>query len=363
MGLDAVYDARLRSLRDEMAAASVEHLWVQPSIDFLYLTGIETLSLERFTGLLIGRDDLRLVVPLLLREDFAPLEDATAMETWDDSEGPDAAVERTLRGVPELAVLGSLPMWGYEMLRRAAPDIEVSVEPQMIAGLREVKDEDELAALRASADVTDEVVGWIGGLPLAEMMERELAGRIQARYLEMGHIPPDWALVATGANASMPHYTGGDVPIALEQPLLTDLGGAVDRYWSDTTRVHFPKNLDPQVASAYDVVCAAYDAAFAAARPGATCHDVDGAARSVIEQADLGEYFVHRTGHGVGLEVHEGPFIRSGNEQELRPGNVFTIEPGVYLPHRFGLRYENVVVIGDGGPEALNKTAREHVLG
>ncbi|MGH2820467.1 MAG: M24 family metallopeptidase, partial [Actinomycetota bacterium] len=144
------------------------------------------------------------------------------------------------------------------------------------------------------------------------------------------------------------------------QPLLMDFGCAVEGYWSDITRIYFPHALDAEIAETYEIVCDAYDAAFDALEPGVTCHEVDRAARAVIEKAGYGEAFLHRTGHGLGLEVHEPPYLRSGNEQPLDVGHVFSVEPGIYVPGRFGVRYENIVHLGAHGPESMNRSPRRH---
>ncbi|MDQ4143947.1 MAG: M24 family metallopeptidase [Actinomycetota bacterium] len=361
--MEAVHERRLDRLLEVMQSPPVEWLWIEPSVDFLYLTGIETISMERLTGVLLSRSgDLRCVVPLLLEEEFESLSSRAEVVTWDDSEGPSAAVAHVLRDVDRLHVQGSLPMWAYLVLREAVSGLDVEVDPGSIPSLRERKDEAEANALRRSAQVTDQVMEWVAQQDLSGVTERRLAGRIQARYLELGHAPADWALVSSGENSSIPHHAGGDALVSNSAPLLTDFGARVDGYWSDTTRVHFPPGIEEDLRNAYEVVCAAYDAAFARVAEGVACSEVDGAARDVIERAGLGDRFIHRTGHGIGLDIHEPPYIKAGNEQKLEIGHVFTIEPGVYLPGRWGLRYENVVYLGPEGPEALNRTSRMHVL-
>ena len=358
-----VHTERIDRFLEAMQERSVEHLWIEPSVGFRYLTGIEALSFERLAGLLVSADgELRLLVPLLLREEFDALADRAEQFVWDDGEGPTAATIKALTGVDSIYVQRTLPVWAFEALRSAAGRLDLTIDPGLLSDLREKKDADELDLLRASSRVTDEVVEWIGTLDFSGVTERQLAGRIRARYLELGYEPAEWALVASGTNASMPHYAGGDVSISSSAPLLTDFGGTVGGYWSDITRVHFPRSVDPEITEAYEVVCSAAAAAFDAATAGTRCMDVDRAARSVIEDAGYGEYFVHRTGHGVGLEVHESPYITSTNEQVLEPGHVFTIEPGVYLPGKWGLRYENVVHVGPHGPESLNKSPRINYL-
>ena len=351
---------RLSKLKDKMGESGVELLWVEPSINFLYLTGLEPLSIERLSGLIIpANGDMTLVVPAMLEEETGAL-GATETYTWTDGEGPERAAGAALANATRLWVQPTLPMWAAETLRRSRPGIDVVMEPGLIAALRRTKDEHEVELLRRSGSLTDEIVEWVGELDLDGMTERQLAGRIRARYLEQGVEGADWALVASGPNASMPHYAGEDVVIAKDQPLLLDFGGRVDGYWSDITRIYFPRDLEPEITEAYEVVCAAADAAFEAVAPGVACSEVDRAARSVIEDAGLGEYFVHRTGHGLGLDVHEDPYIREGNDEPLEVGNVFSIEPGVYVPGRYGLRYENTVYLSDHGPESLNHSPREH---
>lgn len=361
--MDKMHEERLSQLTGAMQERSIDYLWVEPSVGFFYLTGIEALSSERLTGLLVASNgELRLLVPLLLRDEFAGLAPGADQFVWDDAEGPDEAASSVLAGVKTIHVQGSLPMSAFDSLSRAAPSLEVELDPGILSGLRERKDGTELEHLRRSSELSDEVVEWIASLDLNGVTERQLAGRIRARYLELGYEPGEWALVATGANAAMPHYAGGDVPISVTEPLLTDFGGAVEGYWSDITRVHFPRDADAEVLEAHEVVCAAAGAAFEKAGVGVPCRDVDRAARKVIEDAGYGDYFIHRTGHGLGLEVHEAPYITGANERLLEPGHVFTIEPGIYLPSRWGLRYENVVHIGEDEPESLNKSPRVHYL-
>jgi Xaa-Pro aminopeptidase len=139
-----------------------------------------------------------------------------------------------------------------------------------------------------------------------------------------------------------------------------DFGCAVDGYWSDITRLYFPRDLDGEIREAYEIVCEAYEAAFAILEPGVPCQDVDRAARRVIENAGYGDAFLHRTGHGLGLEVHEEPYLRDGNEKSLEVGHMFSVEPGIYVQGRFGVRYENIVHLGAGGPEPMNLSPRKH---
>ena len=359
----APHGQRFAALLEGMGRAGVSWLWIEPSVSLFYLTGIETISIERLTGLLVSATgEQRVLVPRMLADDFAGIEKDAEIITWSDDEGPQESATRVLKDVTSLHVQGTLPMWAFEVLRTAAPAADIAVDPGIVAHGREKKDAHERALLARSAAVTDDVVAWLAGQDLVGITERQLAGRIQARYLELGHTPGEWALVASGPNAALPHHAGDDTMIARDAPLLTDFGAAIDHYWSDITRVHFPPETGKDPARAYEVVCAAAEAAFNRVEAGVPCAEVDRAARRVIDDAGLGEYFVHRTGHGIGLDVHEPPYLTATNEELLEVGNAFTIEPGVYLPGRWGLRYENVVVLEDDGARTLNRSPRMHRL-
>jgi Xaa-Pro aminopeptidase len=216
--------------------------------------------------------------------------------------------------------------------------------------------------MRAAAREADAAIDWIGGLELAGRSERALALALQARFLERGVDPYGGYVIATGANAALPHHVTGDTPIAPDAPLLADLGCTVSGYYSDITRVLLPAAPEAEVIEAYEVVCAAHDAVVAGLEPGLPCAEADRLARDVIDAAGYGERFLHRTGHGVGLEIHEEPYLRAGNHDRLQVGDVFSVEPGIYVPGRFGLRHENLVHLRSDGPELLNASPRTHTL-
>ena len=356
------YHTRVKRLQDAVGQAGLDAIWVHPAEDFRYLTGLDPIAMERLLGLVVpASGGIKLVVPLLSAEECSEIEDCELF-TWEDEEGPARAAAAALRDVTNLGMSAVTPLWAYDAVGSAAPGVKLSTEPSLVANLREIKDASEIELLRESSKNADEIADWIPTLDLYEMTEAQLAGRIISRILSMGMSADIGAIVSSGANAAMPHYSGGSVAIKQHEPLLTDFGGGVGGYMSDITRVHLPRDCDDEVKRAYEVVVEANEAAFDKAAPGVTCEEVDGAARSIIEQAGLGEYFIHRTGHGLGLEEHEMPYIRSGNKTELKPGHVFTIEPGVYVTGRFGLRYENVVVVTERGVESLNESPAYHWL-
>jgi Xaa-Pro dipeptidase len=322
---------RLDLLREELHEHGMEALWIEPSVGLFYLTGLEPLSMERLFGLLVlASGPPRMVVPLLLKDECEHIDVAEQL-VWSDDEGPESTAAAALDGVSRLLVQESLPVWSLRLLEKARPAMEVEQDPGVLSGLRERKEPAEVDHIRRSGELTDETVSWVGTLDLENLTERGLAGKIQARYLELGHRPSPHGLIATGANTAMPHYAGGDVPIRADQLLLMDFGCAIDGYWSDITRIYFPRDPGEEVEEAYEIVCRAYDAAFAILEPGIPCQEVDRAARAVIEKAGYGDAFLHRTGHGLGLEVHEEPYLRDGNQKPLEAGHVFSVEPGIYL--------------------------------
>ena len=358
-GLSERHTDRLQRAQEQTAERGLEALWIEPSVGLAYLTGLDLVGLERPTGLVIpARGEFGMVVPLLLRDECTHV--GAAMEVWEDAEGPGPAMEAALQGVSRLHVQGSLPASQLFALKDALPELEVELDPGVIGDLRERKDADEVAALKRAGKVADEVVSWIGELDLGALTERRLALEIERRFLELGYKPSPYGLIASGSNAAMPHYVGREVTIRTDRPLLLDFGCAVDGYWSDTTRIYFPEDLEAEIDEAYGIVCDAYDAAFSILEPGVPCKEVDRAAREVIDKAGYGENFLHRTGHGLGMEVHEPPYLTATNEQTLNVGHVFSIEPGIYVADRFGVRYENIVHLGEAGPESMNESPRKH---
>ena len=334
-----------------MQDAGADGLWVHPSVDFRYLTGLELLSIERPAVLLIpARGEVRAAAPAMFAEPLAGI-DAVL---WADADGPDDALAQVVGDVHKLLVGPSLPTGQAFLLRRILPGIVLELDPGIVAALRRRKAPDEIARLAEASRRADDAVGWIGALELDGWSERRLAGELQAHFLLDGALPYD-PIVATGANAALPHHETGAAPIARDVPLLTDFGCIVDGYYSDITRVHLPAQVDAEVEEAWGLVLAAYRAAERVAAPGAPAGEVDRAARDELAAAGVADRFVHRIGHGLGLEVHEPPYLTGANAEPLAVGDVFSIEPGLYVPGRYGLRYENTVALTEDGLVTLNR--------
>jgi Xaa-Pro aminopeptidase len=195
--------------------------------------------------------------------------------------------------------------------------------------------------------------------PFAGRSELEVHRELVERMLEGGHERANFAIVAAGANAASPHHDPSARVIEPGDVVLCDFGGTMRGYCSDITRMFVVGDVDAEVRDAYDVLVAAQEAGVQAATVGTSCAAVDAAARAVIAEAGYGDFFVHRTGHGIGTEAHEDPYVVAGNATPLVPGHAFSVEPGIYLPGRFGLRLEDIVVATDAGPERLNHAPRD----
>jgi Xaa-Pro aminopeptidase len=352
----------LEAIREAVRAADADALWVHPGVDLRHLTGLAPLALERPTALVVlASGGLRALAPEMLAPELAEIEGADII-AWTDGAGPEAAIGRALDGVSRLLVGASLPTGTAFALRAARPGLELELDPGILAGLRERKRPDELEHLRAAGRHADEAAAWIAEQPLGKLSERELALRLMVRFLDAGADPYDGYVVATGAHGALPHHVTGDAPIDPDAPLLCDFGCTVAGYHSDITRVYLPETADAVVREALEVVRAAHDAVIAGLEPGLPAGEADRLARDVITAAGHGERFIHRTGHGVGLEIHEPPYLRPGNPEPLQAGHVFSVEPGIYVPGRFGVRFENLVHLGPDGPELLNAAPREPAL-
>jgi Xaa-Pro aminopeptidase len=341
----------LEPIRAAVRDAGADALWVHPAVDFRYLTGLAPIAVERPTALLILADELRVLAPEMLAPELEI--DGAEVTVWSDGEGPDAAIAAVLDGVTRCLIEPDLPSGVAFALRAARPGLDLALDPGVLSALRERKAPDELEQLRAAGREADAAMAWVAGADLDGRSERWLALELEMRFLRRGVTPYADYVIASGANGALPHHETGDTAIDAGAPLLTDFGCVVGGYCSDMTRVHLPADAG-EAAVAYEVVRAAHDAVIAGLEPGLPCHEADKLARDVIEAAGYGERFIHRTGHGVGLEIHEEPYLRPGNPAPLQVGHVFSVEPGIYVPGRFGVRYENLVHLGADGPELLN---------
>ncbi len=352
-----IYRDRLDRVRKAMAAQGVDVLLVSVGHDLPYLSGYQAMPLERLTMLVVPRDgDATMVIPRLEAPRVVEQPGVFALHPWDETEDPTAIVAGLAAGASPAAIGDQ--MWArflVELLPRL-PDVTYRRAVDIVGPLRMVKDAAEIAALRAAGAAADRVADQLHGgqIPLVGRTEAQVSADISARLVGEGHDKVNFAIVAAGANAASPHHHAGDRVITAGEIVLCDFGGTMDGYCSDTTRCVFTGDVPAEIADAYAVLHEAQAASVASAVVGTSCEDVDRAARDIIAAAGYGEQFVHRTGHGIGMEEHEDPYIVAGNRLPLAPGHAFSVEPGIYVAGRWGMRLEDIVVATAAGPEALN---------
>ncbi|MDQ0584118.1 aminopeptidase P family protein [Streptomyces rishiriensis] len=360
------YRARMRRAVREAADAGLAGLLVAPGPDLVWLTGYApTAATERLTVLVLapGREPV-LVVPTLEAPDAAKAVGAPALtlRDWTDGKDPYAAtaalVDRDGRfGISDNA-------WAMHLLglQRALPATSYASLTEALPMLRAVKDAAELELMAAAGAAADATFEEIREVPFRGRREREVGADLAGLLRRYGHSQVDFTIVASGPNGANPHHEVGDRVIEHGDMVVLDFGGLKDGYGSDTSRtVHVGEPTDEE-RRVHDLVREAQEAGFRAVRPGVACQEVDRAARAVIADAGYGDYFVHRTGHGIGVTTHEPPYMIEGEERPLVPGMCFSVEPGVYLPGRFGVRIEDIVTVTEDGGRRLNDTTRELVI-
>jgi Xaa-Pro aminopeptidase len=345
-----------------MGEVGVDVLLLSVGPDLPYLTGYEAMPLERLTMLVLPREgDATLVVPRLEAPRVAERPDVFALRPWDEAEDPIDIVAH-LVGTAATVAIGDRTWARFVIdLQDALPGTHFRRSADVVGPLRAVKDAAEVEALRRASAAADRVAAQLhaGDIPLVGRTEAEVSADIGRRLVDEGHQRVNFAIVAAGDNAASPHHEAGDRVIRRGEVVLCDFGGTMHDadgvgYCSDITRCVSVGEPSAEVAEAYAVLHAAQQAAVAGATVGVACEDVDAIARGIIAEAGYGEWFIHRTGHGIGVEEHEDPYIVAGNATPLAPGHAFSVEPGIYVPGRYGLRLEDIVVAADAGPDALN---------
>jgi Xaa-Pro aminopeptidase len=353
---------RMRRASGGAATDDLSALVVAPSPDLAYLAGYDPPPLERPTLLVLRPDrDPSLLVPELERALAidAGLGDVVELVPWRDEADPYAAAVALLPARGRVGL--SDRIWGIHVLclQAAAPALSWASASGVLSRLRARKDPDELDALRRAGAAADATFEDVRGLAFAGRTEVEVADDLRRLLVEHGHDVADFAIVGSGPNAASPHHEPTDRPIRQGDPVVLDFGGSLDGYFSDTTRTVVVEEAPPGFEEIFTLVREAQERAVAAVRPGVPIQEIDRAARGVIEEGGFGERFIHRTGHGIGLEIHEPPNAVEGDETPLEPGMTFSVEPGIYLEGRFGARIEDVVAVTEDGVERLNRTTRE----
>jgi len=360
------YRARMRRAARAAEDAGLAGLLVAPGPDLVWLTGYApTAVTERLTLLVLaaGQDPV-LVVPALEAPDVAHAAGAPALtlRDWTDGKDPYAATAPLLDAVGRFGVSDNA--WALHLLAllKALPGTSYVSLTEGLPMLRAVKDAAELVRLAAAGAAADATYEEIRKVPFGGRRERDVAGDLADLLRRFGHSEVDFTIVASGPNGANPHHEAGDRVIERGDMVVLDFGGLLHGYGSDTSRTVHVGEPDAEQRRVHDIVREAQEAGFRAVRPGAACQDVDRAARAVITESGYGEYFIHRTGHGIGVTTHEPPYMIEGEERPLVPGMCFSVEPGIYLPGRFGVRIEDIVTVTEDGGRRLNNTTRELVI-
>lgn len=359
----AVLRARLDRARE---AAAGTGLVIAPGSDLRYLIGQPGGSLERLTSLVIPANGApALVVPKLEAPGFDGLAElGVEIITWVDGVDPYNLVAERLSGAERVAVSDFTPALHVFGFRDALPKAEQVLAGPIVRELRMRKDAAEIDALRKAGAAIDRVHARVGEWLRPGRTEAEVGADIEAAIVEEGHTGADFVIVGSGPNGASPHHGLSDRVIEAGDVVVVDIGGPVaEGYNSDSTRTYAvgtPRDAD--VAATYAVLQEAQRAAVDAVRPGATAESIDAAARDVITAAGFGDYFIHRTGHGIGLDVHEEPYIVAGNALPLEEGMAFSVEPGIYQAGRWGARIEDIVVVTADGAESMNNQPHDLVV-
>lgn len=350
------------------AQAQLTGVLVTPGPDLIYFTGYAPLAVtERITLLAIqaGRGPM-MIVPVLERPDAeeAPGAAVVSLTDWADGSDPYEATARSLDPRGRYAISDSA--WAMHVLglQKTIPESSYVSMTEQLPMLRAIKDADELQRLTAAGVAADAAFEEIVGVPFAGRSETEVAADLAAALRKHGHSRVDFTVVGSGPNGANPHHDVGERTIEDGDMVVLDFGGTKDGYGSDITRTVHVGEPSEEEREVHEIVRRAQQTAFEAVGPGVACQEIDRAARKVITQAGYGEHFIHRVGHGIGLTTHEPPYMVEGATDPIKPGMCFSIEPGIYLRGRFGVRIEDIVVATDDGCRRLNNTSHElHIVG
>ncbi|MCB5908278.1 aminopeptidase P family protein [Streptomyces pinistramenti] len=360
------HEQRMGRAAATAAEAGLAGLIVTPGPDLAWLCGYRvTATTERLTALFLapGRRP-RLLVPVLEQPDAEAAAGAGALDIsgWGDGADPYTELAEWLDPKGRYGV--SDATWAMHLLglQRVLPGSGYGALSEVLPMLRAVKDAHEVERLAAAGAAADATYEDILGLPFAGRREREVAADLARLLTEHGHSQVDFTIVGSGPNAANPHHEAGARYIKDGDMVVLDFGGLRDGYGSDTSRTVHVGEPTAEERKVHDIVREAQQAAFDAVRPGAACQEIDRVARRVIRTAGYGEYFIHRTGHGIGVTTHEPPYLVEGEHLPLVPGMCFSIEPGIYLPGRFGVRIEDIVTCTETGGRRLNETERGMAL-
>lgn len=366
---DLYTNERLVKAQQAAQTAGIDALLITPGPDLRYLTGYSAVALERLTCLVVPSEGpISLIVPALEQAaaEASPVHRLdVSMVPWPEVADPYDLVRHvlgeSLSGAPRrLAVTNQMPAEQLLSLRTVLPKSEFTLAGDVIHALRAVKSAAEIAELTTASAAIDRVHARMSEWLRPGRTEREVARDIGNAIIDEGHVKVSFVIVGAGPNSASPHHNPSDARIRIGDPVVVDIGGrTASGYCSDSTRTYAIGQAPAALVASHQAVYEAQQAGVDAVKPGVTAEAVDAACRTALTDAGYGEYFTHRTGHGIGLQTHEEPYIVAGNQLMLAEGMVFSIEPGVYLPSAHGVRIEDIVVCTAAGAQRLNNAPRE----
>lgn len=359
---------KIAELSQRLAASGLDSMIVGPSSDLEYLVGLDFHPDERFKALFAFSDGkaFYIIPELYYEETREKLGEDAKIYIWSDSDGFLSAIEKAKAdyGIKAMKIGVNDGVRAVDLLDMGGClDVSFSNGSGVLERMRLIKNEEEKAFLRKAAEIADKVVSEIVTFIRPGLLERDISEKIKELFMEFGGQGLAFdSIVASGPNTSRPHYNKDDRRIEEKDVIILDLGCRYNGFCSDISRTVFVGEPTEEQRKVFDIVVRANTNAENTVRPGATAEDVDLAARNIIREAGYGNCFLNRTGHGIGMAVHEGPYIKEGNKQVLEPGMAFSVEPGIYIAGRFGMRVENIVVVTEEGREVLNKSTKDIII-
>jgi Xaa-Pro dipeptidase len=360
-----MFGERVAKLKSIGRKAGVDAFFVNSETNMRYLAGFSVSAMERFAGIIIpvvGKTST-VIVPKLEEQKVKKQSALEDIRSYDDSESPARLFRRTIAnaGFKEavFGVEGMLPFRFYRMFAECSPKIRVKEVSTIFSQLRCVKSQDELKKMEKAANIL--ALGIKAGIDFIKpgVTEAGISFEIEKTIRERGGEGVPFCIILSGSNSAMPHGSASSRKVRERDIVLMDVGAIYEGYHADITRTVFVGKVTEKQKEVYDIVAKAQEAAIKIVKPNVKAEQVDATARKAIEDAGYGNFFTHRTGHGLGLEVHEEPYIAKGNKTPLRPGMTFTIEPGIYLPGEFGVRTEDDVIVTAKGGRLLSNLSRE----
>ncbi len=351
-------------LMEKMKEKSVRSVILAPSMNMAYMTGFTTFPGERLlVSIHTDGGKTVFIVPKLYEQEVREKGTFDALLSWGDSENPVTLLQQVFL---EYDLCGTTAvedtMWFciFEKIAQAFEGVQFIKASEVIGSIRQLKSPAEIETMRKASELTENALAQTLGRIKSGMRETEVKEMLEAEMKKQGLACPSFdTIIGSGSNSALPHYTAGDRLLQPGDSIVIDFGGMYQGYCSDMTRTVFMGQAPEEFRTVYQTVKDANRKAAAAVKPGVRAAEIDDIARRHIEEAGYGSFFIHRTGHGIGMEVHEEPYISDRSETILEPGMVFSIEPGIYLPGRFGVRIEDLVVVTESGGESLNQFSKE----